>query len=171
MYTNTECNWCHNSNIFISSINLGGLKCASVSDFIFLKPECTKKAPEPEIKTDFKGVPGCHSKILDWARREFDPKIKQDHREKEVAMPIHISGPLPTNGAHAREESGILHTACCPSKPLLEKAGEKLCTDWFFETLGIWKKEKKKRALPLGSWTKKQSWTGEGVSVSFLVNV
>lgn len=97
-----------------------------------------KKERESEIKTSyFKGVPGCHSEILDWASRECDPKIKQDQREKEVAMPIHISGPLPAYGPHARDDFGILRRRCCPSKPLLEKAGEKLCTNWFLETLSI----------------------------------
>lgn len=63
-----------------------------------------KKETESEIKTSyFKGVPGCHSEILDWASRESDPKIKQDQREKEGQCLFTFLGHCPLNGPHARE--------------------------------------------------------------------
>ena len=97
-----------------------------------------KKETEQEIKTSyFKESLAAIPKFFIGQVENLPSQIKQDQREKEVAMPIHISGPLPTYGLHARDDSGILHRGCCPSKPLFEKAREQLCTDWLFETLGI----------------------------------
>lgn len=99
-----------------------------------------KKKTDQEIKTsNFKASLAA---ILDWAIREFDPKVKQHQREKEVALPIRVSGPLPTYRPRAREDFGLLHGGCCPSKPLLYSRKGNSSAQIGFLKLRVYEKKK-----------------------------
>lgn len=109
-----------------------------LSQILFLSStHMHKKETESEIKTSyFKGVPGCHSEILDWASRESDPKIKQDQREKEGQCLFTFLGHCPLTGPMP-EMTLAFCTGDAAHQASIGDSRGKLCTDWFLETLGI----------------------------------